>query len=148
MIYTYVYNSGMSSFIYHLLLCILNYLSCNIWDCEYSAHPFFLMIIVRTRVLYLTIIIKSEVWPICHYLGLGHDTMLCTVCLAIFSLKGFKDHNQPLVVYERYWKVRCFAKVSSVINDFDHVFADHRRHYTRWLVRFHEIPRHFKSLRY
>ena len=27
---------------------------------------------------------KSEVWPICHCLGLGHQTMVCAVCLSIF----------------------------------------------------------------
>ena len=34
-------------------------------------------------VLYLTIIIKSEVLPICHCIELGHETMLCTVGLPI-----------------------------------------------------------------
>ena len=35
-------------------------------------------------VLYLIIIIKSEVWSICHCLGLGHEIMVCTVCFFIF----------------------------------------------------------------
>ena len=30
------------------------------------------------------IIIKSEVWTITHCLGLGHETMVCAVCLSIF----------------------------------------------------------------
>ena len=30
-------------------------------------------------------IIISDVWPICHCLGLGHETMVCGVCLSIFS---------------------------------------------------------------
>ena len=46
-----------------------------------------IMMIVRISVLYLNIIIKSEVWPICHCLGLGHETIICSVCLSIF-LKG------------------------------------------------------------
>ena len=29
-------------------------------------------------------IIKLEVSPICHYLGLGHEAMICIVCLSIF----------------------------------------------------------------
>ena len=29
-------------------------------------------------------IIKSEVWPICHCLELGHETKVCAVCLFIF----------------------------------------------------------------
>ena len=59
------------------------------------------MKIVRIRVLYLIIIIKSEVWPICHCLGLGHETMVCAVCLPVFlsaeyqsTLQGRKsDHK-------------------------------------------------------
>ena len=32
----------------------------------------------------LIIIIKSEVWTIIHCIGLGHETMVCAVCLFIF----------------------------------------------------------------
>ena len=39
--------------------------------------------IVRTYKLDL-IIIKSEVWHICHCLWLGHETIVCAVCLSIF----------------------------------------------------------------
>ena len=45
-----------------------------------------LTVIVIIRVLDLIIIIKSEVFVICHYLGLGHETMVCAVCLPIFQL--------------------------------------------------------------
>ena len=38
------------------------------------------------RVLSLIIIVKSEVWPICHCLGLGHETIVCAVCLSTFLL--------------------------------------------------------------
>ena len=34
--------------------------------------------------LCLNIITKSEVWTIIHCLGLGHETMVCAVCLFIF----------------------------------------------------------------
>ena len=34
--------------------------------------------------LCLIIIIKSEVWTFIHCLGLGHETMVCAVCLFIF----------------------------------------------------------------
>ena len=37
-------------------------------------------------VLYLIIIIKPEVWIINHCLGLGHETMVCAVCLTMFLL--------------------------------------------------------------
>ena len=39
---------------------------------------------LKEYILCLIIIIKSEVWTITHCLGLGHETMVCTVCLSIF----------------------------------------------------------------
>ena len=39
-------------------------------------------------ILCLIIIIKSEVWTITHCLGLGHETMVCAVCLSIFLPSG------------------------------------------------------------
>ena len=42
--------------------------------------------------LCLFIIIKSEVWPIIHCLGLGHETMICAVCLFTFLRSGFSDY--------------------------------------------------------
>ena len=59
------------SFIQYMRLCI------------FGAH-IALMMTVGTRVLYLEIIIKSEAWPICHCLGLGHETTVCAVWLPIF----------------------------------------------------------------
>ena len=35
-------------------------------------------------ILCLIIIIESEVWTITHCLGLGHETMVCAVCLSVF----------------------------------------------------------------
>ena len=48
-----------------------------------------LMIIVRICALYLIISIKLEVWSIYHCLGLGHETMVCAVCLSIFRYIGW-----------------------------------------------------------
>ena len=45
--------------------------------------PISFMKIFRICVLYL-IIIKSHVWPICHCVGLGHETMVCALCLFVF----------------------------------------------------------------
>ena len=50
--------------------------------CVFSL-PIYLMMIMGIRVLYHIIIIKSEVWPICHCLGFGHETVICTACLSI-----------------------------------------------------------------
>ena len=44
----------------------------------------YFMMIVIIRVLYLIIFIETDVWPICHCSGLGHETMVCAVSLFIF----------------------------------------------------------------
>ena len=51
--------------------------------CVFSL-PISLVMIDRIYILCLIIIIKSEVWTITHCLGLGHETMVCAVCLSIF----------------------------------------------------------------
>ena len=51
--------------------------------CVFSLPISFVMI-GRIYIFCLIIIIKSEVWTITHCLGLGHETMLCAVCLSIF----------------------------------------------------------------
>ena len=61
----------------------LNSLSFDIWGCVSSAYPIFLWWSWEC-VLNLIIIIKSEVWTINHRLGLGHETMVCAVCLTMF----------------------------------------------------------------
>ena len=48
--------------------------------------PISLVMIERIYILCLIIIIKSEVWTITHCLGLGHKTMVSTVCLSISLL--------------------------------------------------------------
>ena len=57
----------------------------NIWGCVYSAYPFLLWCL---RYVYFDniIIIKLEVWPVCNYLWLGHEPIVCTVCLPAFFL--------------------------------------------------------------
>ena len=46
--------------------------------------PISLVMTERTYILCLIIIINSEVWTITYCLGLGHETMVCAVCLSIF----------------------------------------------------------------
>ena len=48
--------------------------------------PISLVMIEIIYILCLIIIIKSEVWTITHCLGLGHETMVCAVCLFVFFL--------------------------------------------------------------
>ena len=62
------------SFIHHKIYETVRFkftrFPCNDWENIYT--------------LCLIIIIKSEVWTIIHCLGLGHETMVCDICLAIF----------------------------------------------------------------
>ena len=61
----------------------LSYPLYNIWGCVFSVYPFLLWWL-RENTLCLIIIIESEVWTIIHCVGLGHETMVCAVCLSIF----------------------------------------------------------------
>ena len=51
--------------------------------CIFSLPISFVMI-ERIYIVCLIIIIKSEAWTITHCLWLGHETMVCAVCLSIF----------------------------------------------------------------
>ena len=62
---------------------IISIILCNIWGCAYSAYPFLLCWLWGFFLLHI-IFIKSDVWPIWHRLGSGHETMVCAVCLFIF----------------------------------------------------------------
>ena len=52
--------------------------------------PISLVMIERIYILCLLIIIKSEVWTITHWLGLGHETIVSAVCLSIFFWVKFE----------------------------------------------------------
>ena len=54
--------------------------------CVFSLPIISFVMVERIYMLCLIIIIKSEtcVWTITHCLGLGHETMVCAVCLSIF----------------------------------------------------------------
>ena len=60
--------------------------------CVFSLPISFVMI-ERIYILCLIIIIKSEVWTITHCLLLGHETMVCTVCLSIFFFWDWMFHK-------------------------------------------------------
>ena len=59
--------------------------------CVFSLTISFVMI-ERIYILCVIIIIKSEVWTITHCLGLGHETMVCAVCLSIFLSIALTSH--------------------------------------------------------
>ena len=74
--------------------------------CVFSLIPISLVMIERIYILCFIIIIKSEIWVITHCLGLGHETMVCVVCLSIFLwtwttsvamlIEGASAHGNPL----------------------------------------------------
>ena len=63
-----------------IIIVFLIHFPCDDWD-EYM--------------LGLIIINKSEVWTIIYCLGLGHETMLCAVCLSVLLWK-YIYHNSLL----------------------------------------------------
>ena len=63
----------------------LSYPLYNVRGCVFSVYPSPLWWL-RAYILCLIIITKSEVWTITYCLGLGHETMVCTVCLSKFLL--------------------------------------------------------------
>ena len=65
--------------------------------------PISLTVTVRIGVLYRTIIIKSEVWPIYHCLWLGHETMRFAVCLSTFLWMSNYTTIRLLVFMIIYW---------------------------------------------
>ena len=68
--------------------------------CVFSLPISFVMI-GRMYILCLIIIIKSEVWTIPHCLGLGHETMVCAVCLSIFLWKRFPNYRPFVRIIHR-----------------------------------------------
>ena len=67
----------------------LNYLHAKYGLCVFGLSIFLIMV-VRISVLYLDIIIKSEVWLIWHCLGLGRE-MVYAVCLSIFLSYDYEN---------------------------------------------------------
>ena len=63
----------------------LSYPLYNIWGCVFSVYWFPLWWL-RKYTPCLIVIIQSEIWTITHCLGfrLGHERMVCAVCLSIF----------------------------------------------------------------
>ena len=57
--------------------------------------PISFVMIERIYIICLIIIINSEVWTITHCLGLGHETVVCAVCLSLFlqSCRRTRTHG-------------------------------------------------------
>ena len=79
-----------------------------------SAYPFLLWWSWEC-VLYLIFIIKPEVWIINHCLGLGHETMVCAVCLTMLLYHWrhsfWKYYLQNAIHSVRPWRVKHSVEV-------------------------------------
>ena len=62
----------------------------------------------KKYILCLIIIIKSEVWTIIHCLGLGHETMVCAVCLSIF----IQTINSFYIIISKFPWLTCNGETS------------------------------------
>ena len=58
----------------------------------------------------LFIIIKSKVWPICQYVGLGHETMVCAVCVFIFLWEYI------IRIIDNLQRIRIFKVTRKTVN--------------------------------
>ena len=72
--------------------------------------PISLVMTEKIHTLCLLIIIKSQVWTIAHCLGLGHETLVSTVCLSIFlgagkffKLRGTLELVHWKMIYNCMW---------------------------------------------
>ena len=68
------------------ILSVIHYTTCGAvcFQLTHSSCDDWENIYIYIYILCLIIIIKSKVWTITHSLGLGHETMVCAVCLSIF----------------------------------------------------------------
>ena len=75
----------------------MQYMGLCLFNLQFSSE-----IIVRIVVLDLIIIPEYEVWTISHHVGLGHEIVVCSVCLEMFL------RTQPCY-HARYNKVHPFT---------------------------------------
>ena len=75
------------------ILPVIHYTICE--GCFFSC-PISLAMIEKIYILCHIIIIKSEVWTITHCLMLGHEAMVCAVCISILlvNLRHHAKHHK------------------------------------------------------
>ena len=82
---------------------------------------------IAIGILCLIITIKLEVWTITHCFGLGHETMVCTVCLSIFLWSVYCINRKLAMPYsvikEEYFSVTITTLV--YVTRSDGIFAWH-----------------------
>ena len=90
-----------------LITCLIHSRECvskikSIFSIIFYSMCMTVMFNVRS-VLYLDIIIKLEVWPICYCLGLGLEKMVCGPYLFISSWYYIQHCNDNIRIYIRQW---------------------------------------------
>ena len=93
----YVLSSVWVRFSIFSPLSILQYVGLYVLSWTIS-----LVMIERIYILCLIIIVKSEVWTITHWLGLGHETIVPAVCLSIFLCRDLITSNVTIFYLTRY----------------------------------------------
>ena len=88
---------------------------------------------MRNFVLHLNIITKSETWIFSRCWGLGHESMVCTLCIAIFlSLSNsytqltYTQDMPPHGVFKLYWDTSCIIHTYMTCPLFHTVSSSHR----------------------
>ena len=83
--------------------------------------PINFVMTVRIGVLYLVIIIESEVWPIFHCLGIGHETGVWAVFRSILFINSQEMYGSPPwsaavtdPIWYVLWTIYCSHKVLAV----------------------------------
>ena len=79
-------------------------------------------------------IIKSEVWPICHCLGLVHEPMVCAVCLLTFSFLYSYIISYHILLYYILTGFMCFIWGRWFVSTIAHRLSV----YTGWAVLQHK----------
>ena len=75
-------------------LSLFRYMDCVCFQLQLTC----LLMIVEILVIHSIITIKLEIWIISKCLGIGHETMVCAVCLAIF-----------IRICDMDWLLRCIS---------------------------------------
>ena len=92
-------------------LSIIEYMGLCVFSLSIS-----LVMIERIYTLFYFIIIKSDAWTIILCLGLGHETMVCAVCLSIFLSYTFPFMKINIVWFQYHGNLFLGILVTIIVN--------------------------------
>ena len=82
-----------------------------IYRAVFLVHLFLFWWLWEISILHLFIIIESEIWITIHYLGLGHETMVSVVCLAMtLSVQIMVGRQSSTVLKYKTYPVMCISR--------------------------------------